>query len=196
MKLILATNNAHKKIEFSGIFIDHEIRVPEELGIGFDCEETGTSFLENSLLKSRSLYELVHAPVIADDSGLCVPALKGEPGIYSARYGSVNGHTLEAAERNAYLLEKMKGISDRRCFFVCCMTLILDEYRIFSAQETLEGVLLEAPRGKGGFGYDPVVYLPGKGKTVAELNEKEKNAISHRGKAGAVLSRMLSSAAR
>jgi XTP/dITP diphosphohydrolase len=191
MKLLLATNNAHKKIELSGILVDHEILVPDDIGIDFDCEENGTSFLENSLLKAGSLYKLAHEPVIADDSGICVPALNGEPGIFSARYGSVEGSNLEAEERNAYLLGKMRGVRDRRCFFVCCMTLMLDEYRIFSAQETLEGVLLETPRGKGGFGYDPIVYLESEGKTVAELDAEEKNRLSHRGKAAAALSRIL-----
>jgi XTP/dITP diphosphohydrolase len=126
----------------------------------------------------------VNRPVLADDSGLAVRALGGAPGIYSARFGSEDGKTkLEAPERNALLLSKVEAATDRACAFICCLVLSLSDERFFCVQETLEGELLRAPRGEGGFGYDPVVYLPGLGKSVAELSAAEKNALSHRGKA-------------
>jgi XTP/dITP diphosphohydrolase len=108
--------------------------------------------------------------------------------VLSARYGSTDGSTpLAAPERNALLLEEMRGVADRACRFVCCMSLVLSPDRIFVVQETCEGLLLEAPRGSGGFGYDPLVYLPELGCSVAELSTEQKNRVSHRGRA---LSRM------
>jgi XTP/dITP diphosphohydrolase len=136
--------------------------------------------------KARSLGNQAEYPVLADDSGLSIPALNGEPGIFSARYGSEEtGRNLEAGERNAYLLEKMKGVKNRQGFFVCAMVLYLSPYRFFIAQETMDGIITESPRGEGGFGYDPVFFLPEYGQTVAELPWELKNQISHRGKAGA-----------
>ena len=135
--------------------------------------------------KAFALLKKSDRPVIADDSGLVVPALNGEPGIYSARYGSKEKHRkLDTPARNRYLLERMEGITDRRAFFVCCMVLAVSEERFFVAQETLRGEITYAPRGENGFGYDPLFFLPEYGKTVAELPEDEKNSISHRGVAG------------
>ncbi len=137
-------------------------------------------------------------PVIADDSGLCIEALGGAPGIYSARYGSPEGGPdLESGERNSFLLENLKdfsGRAERKATFVCCMTAILSDYRIYSVQETMEGFITDEPYGKGGFGYDPVFFLPKKGMTVAELPENEKNKISHRGRAAEKLGRLLEGA--
>ncbi|MFP4364673.1 MAG: RdgB/HAM1 family non-canonical purine NTP pyrophosphatase [Spirochaetia bacterium] len=192
MELILASGNVHKKQEFSSILDGHSIVLPQEIGIDFQFEETGHSYLENSLGKAMSLYKRTGSPVFADDSGLSVPALNGAPGIYSARYGSNNdGQKLSDAERNTYLLNKMKDLEDRNAFFVCCIVLIIEEYRIFSAQETLSGVIAEAPSGVGGFGYDPVFFVPKLGKTVAELSDSEKNRISHRGRAAAKIQSIL-----
>jgi XTP/dITP diphosphohydrolase len=131
-------------------------------------------------------------PVLADDSGLSLPGLGGEPGVYSARYGSeVYGEKLDAPVRNRYLLSRLKGIEDRRAFFVCCMVAVLEEYRFYTVQETLHGEIVDTPSGRGGFGYDPIFYLPERERTVAQLPEGEKNRISHRGKAGAVLNSLL-----
>jgi XTP/dITP diphosphohydrolase len=188
--LTAATNNPHKLREFRRLFPDFRILSPEQIDWAFSFEETGTTYLENALGKALHLYHLVETPVLADDSGLEVVGLGGEPGIYSSRYGSVDGK-LSDFERNAYLLNRAAFLSDRACFFVCCMVAILGEKRFFVVQETFHGVLAAEPSGSGGFGYDPVVYLPEWGKTVAELRDEEKDAISHRGKAARRLTALL-----
>lgn len=192
MKIYVATENTHKVRELEAIFPEHQLLTPLSERIDYYFEETGKTYFENAFGKAKALYEKVHAPVMADDSGLSVPALDGAPGIYSSRYGSPGGgKKLEAAERNEYLLSRMEGIEEREAFFVSCMVLMLSEYRFFVAQETVQGILTTEPRGKGGFGYDPLFYLPGYERTVAELPEEEKNRISHRGKAGARLRQLL-----
>ena len=134
--------------------------------------------------KAMALWHQLGRPILADDSGLCVDGLGGRPGVLSARYGSrVGGPVLESGMRNQLLLEEMHGKENRSCRFVCCLSLVLGPDRAFTIQETCEGQLLEAPRGNGGFGYDPVVFLPELGKSVAELSPAEKNLVSHRGKA-------------
>ena len=170
------------------------LKTPSDIGLAFAPDETGSSFAENALLKAKALYEAVNAPVIADDSGLCVDALGGRPGIYSARYaGDAPQHEknrLLLAEVNAALrgmeAEQSSFSPNRRCRFVCAMVLLLSPDRFFVAQETMEGRLvgtIDEAKGDGGFGYDPIVIPDGYGKTVAELAEDEKNRISHRGKA-------------
>jgi XTP/dITP diphosphohydrolase len=188
--LTAATNNPHKLREFRRLFPDFRLRSPEQIGCAFSFEETGSTYLENALGKALHLYHLSEAPVLADDSGLEVAGLGGEPGIYSSRYGSVDAK-LSDFERNAYLLNRAASLRDRACFFVCCMAAVLGEKRFFVVQETFHGVLAAQPSGSGGFGYDPVVYLPELGKTVAELRDEEKDAISHRGKAARRLAALL-----
>jgi XTP/dITP diphosphohydrolase len=193
MKIVLATGNAHKKKELSQIISSHQLLLPEDLGISFYHEETAETFSGNSMGKAQTLFAACGKPVMADDSGLIVPALNGgEPGIYSARYGSdESGHNLSDTERNHYLLHKMRAITDRSAFFVCCMTLIIDEYRVFTVQETFKGEIISRMEGTGGFGYDPIFYIPEIGKTAAQLSESEKNRISHRGKAGIRMASLL-----
>jgi len=195
MELLVATGNAHKLEELKPLFPGHRLLKPADVGhAGFDVLEDGTTFLENAMKKALALHALTGRPSLADDSGLAVRALGGAPGIYSARYGSEDGsRKLEAAERNAYLLSNMEGKTDRACAFVCCLVLVLSQDRFFAVQESLEGELLRAPRGSGGFGYDPVVFLPGLGRSVAELSAEEKNRLSHRGKASARMAALLSS---
>jgi XTP/dITP diphosphohydrolase len=184
MELIIATNNHHKAHELKPLFPRHALLLPADLGIAdFNPEENGTSFFENARIKAEALYALVHKPVLADDSGLCVDALDGKPGIESARYGSANGHLLSADEKNSLLLSQLAGIRNRQCAFVCCLVLYLGKQRFIAVEETLEGQIGDAPQGSHGFGYDPIVFLPSYGKTVAELSAQEKNRISHRGKA-------------
>ena len=193
MKIYFATGNAHKREELARILADHEIVMPADEGIAFDPDETENTFFGNSVLKARALYELTHCPVIADDSGLCVDALDGAPGVLSARYGSEDGKKLDSTARNELLLARMRGIENRACRFVCNMVLYLGPDRFFSAQETLEGSLIDRMRGSGGFGYDPLVLVPDLGLTVAELSPEKKDELSHRGKAGRVIARLLSS---
>jgi XTP/dITP diphosphohydrolase len=188
--LTAATTNPHKLREFRRLFPGFRILSPEQIDWAFSFEETGTTYLENALGKALHLYHLVETPVLADDSGLEVVGLGGEPGIYSSRYGSADGK-LSDFERNAYLLNRAASLSDRACFFVCCMVAVLGEKRFFVVQETFHGVLAAEPSGSGGFGYDPVVYLPERRKTVAELGDEEKDAISHRGKAARRLAAVL-----
>ncbi|MDR0709433.1 MAG: RdgB/HAM1 family non-canonical purine NTP pyrophosphatase [Spirochaetaceae bacterium] len=202
MTIWFATGNAHKKAELAAILADHRIHIPLEAGdpalINFDPDERGTTFLENALIKARELYRLVREPVIADDSGLCVDALDGRPGVYSSRYGSSGryggerGKKLSDSERNALLLGELGDNPDRRARFVCAMVLLYTPDRFFIAQETLEGeIVRRGGRGSGGFGYDPILYLPEKNCTVADLPEAEKNRFSHRGKAAKAIANII-----
>jgi XTP/dITP diphosphohydrolase len=214
MTIWFATGNLHKRAELAAILPGHTIRIPAEADIPFDPDETGATFAENALIKARELRRLLASrtsgpeayngePVLADDSGLCVDALDGRPGIYSARYGSTGNRKLDAHERNALLLQEMRSISElqsgsepgdnphRSARFVCAMALVLGDDRFFIAQETLEGELLREERGAAGFGYDPILYIPEFRRTAAELSEEEKNRISHRGKAARAIAKLL-----
>jgi XTP/dITP diphosphohydrolase len=192
MELFIATGNAHKVVELGPALPGHVLRTPAEAGFpGFDVEEDGATYLENAVKKAKALFALLGKPSLADDSGLSVRAMGGAPGVLSARYGSSGGRRLEAEERNAFLLAAMEGQEDRACAFVCCLVLVLSEERVFAVQETCPGELLRAPRGSGGFGYDPVVFLPALGRSVAELSVEEKNRLSHRGRACARMAALL-----
>ena len=202
-KLYLASGNKHKKQEMQQILPDYEIRIPSDDGIDFDPLEDGKSFYENSLIKARALWELVHEPVIADDSGICVDALGGEPGIYTSRYagpdfmhGKPDGSKITQDEQNKFLIQQLNdiGSENRACHYTCAMVLLLNKDRFFVAQETFEGELIhsiEEQAGTGGFGYDPIVWLPQYKKTVAEISAEEKNKISHRGKAVHAIAQIL-----
>lgn len=208
MEIFLATGNLHKKHEMEMLCPPHTITIPKDIGIKFDPDETGSTFFENSLIKAESLWKIVKKPVIADDSGICVDALDGKPGIYSARYcgrkflnssknENADGHNLSQLEQNSLLIKDVnltlqeKGLDvnnpeNRKCRYVCTIVLYLEKDRFLCAQETFEGILLkniEESKGINGFGYDPIVFLPEYNKTIAELSEEEKNKISHRGKA-------------
>jgi XTP/dITP diphosphohydrolase len=191
MEILLASNNGHKHDEFTRLFPGRTVRMPADLGLTFSFEEDGSTFLANALGKAEALFALAGIPVIADDSGLCVDALGGEPGLYSARYGSRGGAVLSAAQRNAYLLERMEGMEDRAAHFVCCLVLVLGQDRLFVAQETIHGRVALAPRGDHGFGYDPLFIVTERGLTIAELPEEEKDLLSHRGRAARRIQRML-----
>ncbi|MBR3605559.1 MAG: RdgB/HAM1 family non-canonical purine NTP pyrophosphatase [Candidatus Gastranaerophilales bacterium] len=214
MKIYLATSNQNKKREIQEIFSQHEIRTPADDGIEFDPEETGTTFYENSLIKAKALYEIVKCPVIADDSGICVDALNGAPGIYSSRYagpefmkGKPDGSKISQEEQNLHLINqlneaiKQKNLpkmpylnGERSCHYTCAMVLYLGPDRLFVAQETFEGTIIdsiEKQAGNGGFGYDPIVFLPQQNKTIAQLTADEKHAISHRGKAVRALQKII-----
>ncbi|MDR3115758.1 MAG: RdgB/HAM1 family non-canonical purine NTP pyrophosphatase [Treponema sp.] len=193
MTLWFATGNTHKKTELAALLSGHRIKIPQEGGIlDFNPQETGKTFLDNALIKAQALYRLLKEPVIADDSGLCVDALAGRPGIYSARYGAGPGENLSASARNTLILQELGDRPRRSARFVCAMVALLSRDRFFAVQETLEGEILREERGGGGFGYDPILYIPALGRTVAELTAEEKNRISHRGKAGRSLGALLS----
>ncbi len=196
MEIVLATGNHHKKREIAEILTGHKILVPAELGIAFDYDETGSTYLENSVGKGFALYRKAHRPVLADDSGISVPALGGAPGVYSARYGSEVRSDMDDVDRYKLLLANMDGVGDRRAFYVCCMVLICEEYRFFVAQETMHGQIAHEPIGAGGFGYDPIFYLPEYHKTVAQLDASEKHRISHRGRAGRRIAEILDAIGR
>ena len=182
MKVVLASKNQHKLVEMRDILSAQgvEVVLESDVGVDVDVEETGTTFEENSLLKARAVMEACGLPAIADDSGLSVDAMNGAPGVWSARYG---GEGLDDVGRYRLLLENMKGQLDRKCRFVSVITLCMPGGDVISARVECPGTLAYAPKGTGGFGYDPVFFLPGLKKTFAELTPEEKNAISHRGNA-------------
>lgn len=214
MKIYLATGNKNKKREMCELLPEHTILIPSDEGIEFDPDETGTTFYENSLIKARTLYDLVHCPVIADDSGICVDALGGAPGIYSSRYGGPDymkgrpdGAKTSQEDQNIFLINQLneaikngnlpKGEylhGERSCHYTCAMVMYCGTDRLYVAQETFEGTLINDIKdqaGEGGFGYDPIVFLPEYNKTVAQITADEKHAISHRGKAVRALQKII-----
>ena len=182
MKLVLASKNKKKLVEMNDILsqLGVEVCSEAEAGVDVDVEETGGTFEENSLLKARAVMEASGLPAVADDSGLCVDSLGGAPGVYSARYG---GGGLDDAARYRLLLEKLRGQTVRTAKFVSVITCCFPNGDVLSARGECPGVIAQAPAGEGGFGYDPVFFLPELDKTFAQLSAGEKNAISHRGKA-------------
>ena len=223
MKIYLATGNLNKKREISQVLPEFEVVIPKEMGIAFDPEETGTDFYQNSLIKAQALWQeaikLEKEPplIMADDSGICVDALDGAPGVWSARYagpdfmkGRPDGLKISQDEQNKFLIEQTtaalaKGLPQngflyqngpRSCHYSCSMVLLVNPSRFFIAQETMEGTVIdriEDARGTGGFGYDPIIFLPQFQKTVAELTADQKNAISHRGKATRAILKIIQS---
>lgn len=206
MKIYLATGNLNKKREVQELFPEHTVVIPKDEGIAFDPEETGTTFYENSLIKAKALWDMVHCPVLADDSGICVDALDGAPGIYSSRYagpdfmkGKPDGTKISQDEQNNFIVQQTSDaikagyVGGRKAHYTCAMVLYMGPDRLFVCQETMEGEIIDDisnARGTGGFGYDPLFYLPEFGKTAAELTADEKNAISHRGKASRLLKKL------
>jgi len=182
MKLVLASQNQKKIKEMDEILsqLGVEVCSQAEAGVNLDVEETGTTFEENSLLKAHAVMEASGMPAIADDSGLCVDCLGGAPGVYSARYG---GEGLNDTARYKLLLENMRGQMPRTAKFVSVITCCFPNGDVITARGECPGTIAFAPMGEGGFGYDPVFFIPGLKKTFAQLTAEEKNAISHRGKA-------------
>ena len=186
MELIVATHNKGKVAEFARLFADYEVvLLPlDAIGIGVEVEETGKTFAENDRIKAETIFALTGKPTIADDSGLCVDALGGAPGVYSARYG---GPGLDDRGRLERLLDEMKDVpaEKRGAHFACAICCVLPEMTV-ETSGVCRGSILTAPRGENGFGYDPV-FLPDEyrasGRSFAGLSQQEKNAISHRGAA-------------
>ena len=182
MKMVLASKNQKKMKEMNEILsgMGVEVCLQSDVGIDIDVEETGTTFEENSLLKAKAVMEASGLPAIADDSGLCVDALNGAPGVYSARYG---GDGLDDTGRYKLLLANMPRGAARTAKFVSVITCCFPNGDVLTARGECPGTIAFAPMGEGGFGYDPVFFVPELKKTFAQLTAGEKNAISHRGTA-------------
>ena len=182
MKYVLATHNPGKLKEMGAILARFGVEVvsPKDLGLTVDVEETGTTFAENAMLKAKAICAAAQLPAIADDSGLCVDALNGGPGVYSARYG---GEGLDDKGRYMLLLNSLRGQSTRTAHFTCAIACAFPNGDTLTAEGRCDGTIAYAPMGEGGFGYDPVFFVPELKKTFGQLTAEEKSAISHRGRA-------------
>ncbi len=180
MKLIIASNNKHKIYEIKRMLGERfeEILSLSEAGIDHETVEDGETFLDNAFKKAREIAEISGCASLADDSGICVNALGGAPGVYSARFSG--GTDLD---NNRLLVEKLQGVSDRSAHYTCAMALVYPDGREISAEGYLYGEIIDTPRGERGFGYDPHFIPTAEVRTVAEMTDDEKNAISHRGRA-------------
>ena len=196
MKVVLASKNPHKLVEISKITekFGFELVLQSELGVDIDVEETGTTFEENSFIKAEAVMKATGLPALADDSGIAVDALNGEPGIYSARYGF--DESLDDWGRLLLLLKNTEHVPDgqRQAQFVCVITMVTPDGQVIQARGEIHGELTREARGENGFGYDPIFYYPPLGKTTAELTPEEKNQVSHRANALRVLNEKLKEA--
>lgn len=194
-EIVLASGNRGKHAELLPLFAEHgfTLRPQDEFGVGPGPEDAPT-FVENALSKARHVAKATGRAVLADDSGLCVAALSGAPGVHSALYAGEHGND---AANNALLLERLAGVEDRRAYFCCVLVLLrhTQDPLPLIAEGRWEGSILEAPRGEGGFGYDPLFLDPASGKAAAELAREKKSAISHRGRAVAALTPLLAALA-
>ena len=183
-KIVFATGNEGKMREIRLILADlgMEILSMKEAGVCLDIVEDGATFGENAAIKAKAVWEKTGGIVLADDSGLVIDYLNGEPGIYSARY---MGEDTSYEIKNQVLIDRLKDAkgAERSARFVCHIAAVLPDGQVVHTEETMEGLIAETPAGAGGFGYDPILYIPEFGKTSAELSIEEKNQISHRGKA-------------
>ena len=184
MKLVLATNNAHKLSEIRQILGDRfdEILSLRDLGITQDIEETGTTLKENAIIKATTIMKITGLPTLADDTGLMVDALNGEPGVYSARYAGEQHDDKANVAKLLKNLEPYKG-KERSAHFVTCMVIAYPNGKIKSVEGRTDGEITTSPSGKNGFGYDPVFYSYDLKKVFAEATPEEKNSVSHRGRA-------------
>ena len=179
MKLIIASNNAHKLIEIKAILSDffEEIQSLREAGIDHDTVEDGSTFMENAIKKAKEIAEISGCCALADDSGICVDALGGAPGIYSARFSGVHG---DDKANNRLLLEKLEGAESRKAHYTCAIALVKPDGTTITSEGYLHGEIGFEEKGENGFGYDPLFILPERGCTTAQISAEEKNAISHR----------------
>lgn len=186
-KIVVASGNKGKLREIAEIFRGAEVVSMKEAGFVGDIEESGATFEENALIKAKAVCQALGAPALADDSGLCVDALDGAPGVYSARYAG--GHGDDAAN-NALLLKNLSGKAEgeRTAYFESCVALCLPDGRSFTASGRTYGKILSVPEGENGFGYDPLFFSDELGKSFGIASAEEKNAVSHRAKALAALS--------
>jgi len=192
VRLLIATHNIGKKREYDELLtgLGYELQTLDEAGVADEIQETGGTFEENAILKAKGYAALSGMMTLADDSGLEVDALDGEPGVYSARYG---GAGLDDCGRYQLVLDKMRLVPQvqRTARFRCVIAVAWPDGRLETASGACEGVIAEEPRGEHGFGYDPIFYLPHLGQTMAEIDEIVKNQLSHRGKAVAAIKAVL-----
>ena len=185
MKVVLASKNPHKLVEISKITekFGFELVLQSQLGVDIDVEENGTTFEENSFIKADAVMKATGLPALADDSGIAVDALNGEPGIYSARYGFDD--SLDDWGRLQLLLKNTAHVPDgqRQAQFVCVITMVTPDGQVIQARGEIHGELTREPRGENGFGYDPIFYYPPLGMTTSEMSDEQKNQVSHRANA-------------
>lgn len=194
MKLVLASNNAKKLAELQALFAPLGIELVTQGSLGIpEAEEPFDSFVENALTKARHAARLSGLPALADDSGLAVEGLNGAPGVLSARYATLFGRPKSDAENNAVLLEQLAGMEDRAARFVCALVAVKSaaDPEPLIAMGRWQGQILPALQGKGGFGYDPLLFIPSLGRSVGELSAAEKNSLSHRALASVDLARQM-----
>lgn len=186
-RIVLASGNNHKIKEISQMLPDYEVVGYKQLGFDFEIEENGKTFYENALIKAKAVSEALNLPALADDSGICVDALGGEPGIYSARYAGdgIDEHN------NQLLLKNMLGQKNRNAKFVCCMVLYKPDGSIVTATGETHGQIMDACYGENGFGYDPLFFSNDLNKCLGVATAEEKNTISHRFRAIELLKKEL-----
>lgn len=186
-RIVLASGNAHKIKEIAQMLPEYEIVGYKQLGFDFEIEEDGLTFYENALIKAKAVSKALNLPALADDSGICVDALGGEPGIYSARYAGdgVDEHN------NQLLLQKLNGQTNRKAKFVCCMVLYYPDGKIVTATGETHGYIMDKCYGENGFGYDPLFFSDDLQKCLGVASSEEKNTISHRFRAVSTLKEKL-----
>ncbi|PJC70800.1 MAG: non-canonical purine NTP pyrophosphatase, RdgB/HAM1 family [Zetaproteobacteria bacterium CG_4_8_14_3_um_filter_59_5] len=191
MRLVIASNNVKKRKEIASILgaLGIEIVAPEDTTL-VDVEENADSFADNAKLNADAFAEANQCAALADDSGLCVDALNGAPGVYSSRYAGANASD---ADNNKKLLRDLQGKENRHAHFACALHLSLPDGRALTAEGRVEGVIRRSPEGHGGFGYDPLFFCPELGKVFAETSAEEKASVSHRGRALRMLAGKLAS---
>ncbi|MBK9925626.1 MAG: RdgB/HAM1 family non-canonical purine NTP pyrophosphatase [Anaerolineales bacterium] len=184
-KLLIATNNQGKIKELQELLTDMDVELitPAQIGLDLDVIEDGLTYAENATKKAIAFAQASGLVSLADDSGLEVDSLNGEPGLYSARYGSINGNKLSDAERRKYLVSKLQGKSHPWTARFRAMIAIAKNDEVQLSEGICEGEIIPEERGTGGFGYDPIFLVPELGKTMAELSMEQKNRLSHRAKA-------------
>jgi XTP/dITP diphosphohydrolase len=175
--MVVASGNAHKLREIAEIFNDYQVLSQKQAGFDVDVEETGKTFMENALIKARAASQALQQPVVADDSGLCVDALGGAPGVYSARYSG--GHGNDKANREL-LLKNMQNENNRRAYFVCAMALVFPDGKEVTVEGRTYGNILHEETGEGGFGYDSLFLSDDLNKSFGLATAEEKNGVSHR----------------
>lgn len=179
-QIVVASNNAHKLQEIAEIFTEYEIISQRQAGFSEDVEETGTTFVENALIKARAVCQALGCITLADDSGLCVVALDGKPGVYSARYAGEHGND---KQNRALLLQNMQGKTDRRAYFTCALALVTPDGKEITVEGKTYGEILTEEIGTGGFGYDCIFKNEDLGKSFGLATAEEKNSVSHRSRA-------------